>query len=98
MFLSSVSTTQNVANFSRYTQDTLLLKLITKYGSTPGNVLWIHVMEVRPTKLISTPFFWTRNHIIYNKNTFHKQNIIMNTTAKDNLRLSAIQWSILIKT
>ena len=33
--------------------------------------------------------FWSRNHINYNENTIHKQNITMNITAKHNLPFNA---------
>ena len=32
---------------------------------------------------------WSRNHINYNENTFHKQNLTMNITAKRNLSFNA---------
>ena len=42
--------------------------------------------------------FWSRNHINYNENTIHKQNITMNITAKHDLSFNAdsLKWSIWI--
>ena len=41
------------------------------------------------TKLISTQHVGLKKHINYNENTFHKQNITMNITAKRNLSFNA---------
>ena len=44
---------------------------------------------MRPTKLVSTQNVGLRKHINYNENTFHKQNITFNITAKRNLPSNA---------
>ena len=55
----------------------------------PGNVLWVHFIEVRPTKLISTQNFGLKTILIIMKTHFKNKNLTMNITAKRNLSFNA---------